>query len=167
MSDKALPTVVGVFDDRTQADRAVHELKKAGFGSDEIGYIVKKADGHEVEESQKKFGGEGLAAGAVIGGIAGAAASLLIPGVGPVLAAGTLLSVLGGAAVGAASGGILGALAGLGIPENDASFYEGEFQAGRIIVTVKADGKSDMARDVIMSYGGYDAERRAYEATQR
>ena len=160
MEENTRPVVVGVFEDRTLADRAVHDLKKAGFKADDIGYVVKTAEGGtELADSQRKLGGEGLATGAVIGGIAGAAASVLIPGIGPVIAGGMLLSLLGGAGVGAAAGGILGALAGAGVPENDASFYEGEFHHGRIILTVKADGRADEAREIVSRHGAYDASR--------
>jgi hypothetical protein len=160
LTDQTPPVVVGVFEDRTLADRAVDDLKKAGFKADDIGYVVRTAEGGtELADSQKKLGGEGLATGAVVGGLAGAAAAVLIPGIGPVIAGGMLLSLLGGAGVGAAAGGILGALAGAGVSENDASFYEGEFHHGRIIVTVKADGRADEARDIVSRHGASDATR--------
>jgi len=58
--------------------------------------------------------------GAALGGGAGLLAGLgvmAIPGLGPVVAAGWLASVLLGAGAGAATGGIIGALTGAGIPE--------------------------------------------------
>jgi hypothetical protein len=161
MSDTDPAIVVGVFEDRTLADRAVDDLKKAGFKNEDIGYVVRTAEGGtELAESQQTLGREGLATGVVIGGIAGAAATVLIPGVGPVIAGGMLLSLLGGAGVGAAAGGILGALAGAGVSENDASFYEGEFHHGRIIVSVKADGRADEAREIVSHHGAYDVSGR-------
>jgi hypothetical protein len=156
MATKAWPVVVGVFEDRTLADSAVHELKKAGFSEEQIGYAIRTPDGGHVVEPPKKLGGEGFAAGALIGGLAGAAAAVMIPGVGPVLAGGALLSLLSGAALGGATGGILGALAALGIPEEEATRYEGEFQAGRILVTVHADERSDEARSILGRHGGRD-----------
>jgi len=102
----------------------------------------------------------GAIAGAGIGGLIAAAASLLIPGFGPVVAGGILATVLGGAAVGAAAGGILGALMGLGVPEEEARFYEGEFNEGRILVTVKAGDRYSEARDVLLRNGAYDIEDR-------
>ena len=154
------PTVVGVFDSSEQADRAVDELRRVGFRDDQIGYAVRGAEGEVTTGATGAATGPGLATGAVIGGLVGAAAALLIPGIGPVVAGGVLASVLGGAAVGAAAGGILGALVGMGIPEEEASYYESEFQAGRILVTVKADGRAAEAREVMRRFGAYDIENR-------
>jgi uncharacterized protein (TIGR02271 family) len=159
-------TVVGVFDNRDQADRAVEELRRMGFRDDQIGYAMRGGD-NTVAESTGNAAGEGLATGAVIGGLVGAAAALLIPGIGPVVAGGVLASVLGGAAVGAAAGGILGALVGMGIPEDEATYYEGEFQAGRILVTVKADTRAAEAREVLRRFGAYDVENRGGGGTDR
>jgi hypothetical protein len=161
MATKTWPTAVGVFEDRTLADNAVKELKRAGFKDEEIGYAIRTPDGGHDVASPKQLGGSGFAAGAVIGGLAGAAAALMIPGIGPVLAGGALLGVLGGAAVGGAAGGILGALAAMGIPEEEATFYEGEFQAGRILVTVRTNGRFDEARAILDRSGGYDVRRTA------
>src|ERR671936_1311148 len=157
-------TVVGVFETTDRADRAVQELRRAGFRDDQIGYAVRGAEGQTDTAGAGSKAGEGLAAGAVIGGIVGAAAALLIPGIGPVIAGGVLASVLGGAAVGAAAGGILGALVGMGIPEEEASYYESEFQAGRILVTVNCAGRCDEAREVMRRFGAYDVETRGTTA---
>jgi hypothetical protein len=165
MATKAWPVVVGVFEDRTLADSAVDELKGAGFADEQIGYAIRTPDGGHVVDAPKKLGGEGFAAGAVIGGIAGAAAAVLVPGVGLVLAGGALLSLLGGAALGGATGGILGALAAMGIPEEEAARYEGEFQAGRILVTVRADERSDEARAILQRHGGRDAPAPGHTTT--
>ena len=158
-------TVVGVFEGRDQADRAVEELRRIGFRDDQIGYAVRGSEGDRIEGTTGgSAAGEGLATGAVIGGLVGAAAALLIPGIGPVVAGGVLASVLGGAAVGAAAGGILGALVGMGIPEEEASYYESEFQAGRILVTVNCAGRCDEARGVMRRFGAYDVETRGTTA---
>ena len=34
-------TIVGVFDDRLQADRAIDELRRAGFRDDQIGVAMR------------------------------------------------------------------------------------------------------------------------------
>ena len=38
-------TVVGVFEDRQQADRAIDELRKAGFRDDQIGVAMRYDEG--------------------------------------------------------------------------------------------------------------------------
>jgi len=77
--------------------------------------------------------------------------------VGPVLALGTLGTILVNAAGGAAIAGIAGALIGWGIPEEDAKFYESELKAGRYLVTVDAGSKrKDEAWAILHRHGGYD-----------
>jgi hypothetical protein len=100
-----------------------------------------------------------------LGGVIGAGAALLIPGVGPVVAGGVLGTALAGAATGAAAGavagGVSGALVGLGIPEDEARYYDEEFREGRTLMTVKTDDRYDVAGDIIRRRRGYDYETRA------
>jgi hypothetical protein len=77
-----------------------------------------------------------------------------VPGIGPVLAGGILAATLGGAAVGAAAGGLLGALTAMGVPEEEARYYEREFEACCTIVTVTAPGRAQEAAAVLHRYGG-------------
>ena len=49
---------------------------------------------------------------------------------------------------------------GMGIPEEHARYYEGEAKAGRTLVTVRADGDYDQARQTLMDHGAYDVESR-------
>jgi hypothetical protein len=90
----------------------------------------------------------------MLGGVLAAAISLLIPGVGPVLAGGVLAAFFGGAIAGTAVGGIFGAMTGLGISEEEARFYEKEFSEGRAIVAVKPHGRYQEAADVLVRTGG-------------
>jgi len=165
-------TVVGIFDRREDAEHAIDELHRIGFREDQIGFAWRDGDARDVDATHVDTGshaGEGavggMLAGAGIGGLVAAAASMLIPGFGPILAGGILATVLGGAAVGAAAGGILGALVGMGVPEEEAHYYETEFNDGRILVTVKADSRFDEARDVLYRNGAYDVEHRRGAAT--
>src|SRR5688500_6893726 len=101
----------------------------------------------------------GALTGGVVGGVLAAAAALMIPGVGPVLAGGVLASFFGGAIAGTAVGGILGAMTGLGVSEEEARFYETEFQSGRAIVAVKPGARMNEAADILRRHGGYDMHR--------
>jgi hypothetical protein len=159
-------TVVGVFEHRNDAERAIDELHRAGFTDQQIGFLIRDGGEHTTHDvtTDTSQAGEGavggMLAGAGIGGLVAAAASLLIPGFGPVLAGGFLATTLGGAAIGAAAGGILGALVGMGVPEEEARYYESEFKAGRMLVTVRADGRFNEARDILYRCGAYDVDRR-------
>lgn len=153
-------TVVGVFRDRAAAERAVRDLEAAGFSHGQIGVVAPHEGEPGVDVSTapeyETHAGSGAAAGAVVGGVLGAAAALLIPGIGPVVAGGILAAALGGAAVGVVAGGIVGALVGMGVPEEEAHYYEGEFKAGRTLVTVRARERYDEARDILRRDGAYD-----------
>ncbi len=170
--DNARSTVVGVFEHRDQAEAAISELHSAGFDDSQIGIATRGGTGTgdaatgETGGATAEGAGHGLVTGALTGGIVGALASLLIPGVGPVLAGGILAATLGGAALGAATGTLLGALVKLGVPEEDAQYYEGEFQSGRTIVTVRANGKQAEAENILRRYGAYDVNNRRSSGTQ-
>lgn len=156
-------SVVGVFEDRYEAQRAIEQLRAAGFREDQIGYAMRGSEG-DTPEGDTKAGDlavGGAVTGTVLGGLIGAAATALIPGVGPILAGGVLAGALTGAATGAAAGGIAGALVGMGIPKDEAEYYESEFKSGRAIVTVKADGRYDEAARIIQSTGGRVGETAA------
>jgi hypothetical protein len=149
-------TAVGVFADRGQAEQAVEELRRSGFGADQIGFLTPDApSGLETpplppSTKAEEGAAAGAAAGAAFGGLLGAAlASAFIPGAGPVIAGGLLAGVIGGAVTGLAGGGILGALIGLQIPEEEARRYEREFHSGRTLVTVRAEGRYEEAADIL------------------
>src|SRR5687767_8313848 len=155
--------LVGVFDDRYHAEQAVDALHKSGFGHDQVGYVLRGSDairGGMIVDSVGTKDGKGAAAGALtggmIGGVLAAAVSLLIPGVGPIVAGGVLAAFFGGAIAGTAVGGILGAMTGLGISEDEARFYDKEFQGGRAIVAVKAGSRAEEAVGILRRHGGYD-----------
>src|SRR5688500_16133319 len=124
-------TYVGLFDDRTDAEKAAEQLRRKGLSDQDFGYAWRDERGktQKIGDTQAgEYGVKGAVTGGAVGGAAGAAmAAGLIPGVGPVLAGGILASAITGAAAGAAAGGIGGALIGMGIPDEEAKFYEEEF----------------------------------------
>src|SRR5262249_44523791 len=156
-------TIVGGFDDRQQADRAVDELRRAGFRDDQIGVAWRHEEGEfDVEGSgdatDETRAGTGAMAGVLAGLGLGAVAGIgvlsgVIPVIGPAIAGGTLGVILTNAAAGAGIGGLVGALVGAGIPEDEAQYYQGEFEAGRTIVTGQADGRADAAMGILPPYG--------------
>jgi hypothetical protein len=155
------PTVVGVFQDRGWAERAIDELEHAGFTDKEIGIV---SPGGKVvpavtptgvlEENAGDGAVRGAISGGVIGGVAGAVATGLIPGIGPVIAGGLLLGILGGAAAGAALGTFLGPFIALGFTEDEARHYQREFAAGRTILVVRAGDRAAEVRDILRRFEG-------------
>lgn len=153
--------VVGVFDDRLAAEKALDELHEAGFPHSDLGFALRGSDaarGGMITDAvgTKDSSGaiEGATTGALAGGILGAIAALVIPGIGPVVAAGALATALGFAGAGAAVGGILGAMTGLGVSQDEALYYEDQFNAGKAIVTVRAGEFVEKAVFIIRKHGG-------------
>ena len=157
-------TAIAIFDDRARAQRAIDQLKRAGFTDKEIGVTARDADADgNVIDADK--GGTRATEGAITGVTAGAGVGALwglgilagvLPAIGPAIAGGTLAAILSSAAAGAATAGVAGALIGLGIPEDEAKYYESEFRAGRVVVTVRADRRLTEAQDILELNGGYD-----------
>jgi len=174
MTAQQRSSVVGVFEDRQQADRAISELRQAGFREDQIGVAMRHAEGTASAgtsaDADDSHAGSGALTGALTGLGLGALAGLgvlagVIPVVGPAIAAGTLGVVLSNAAAGAGIAGLVGALIGAGIPEEEATYYQGEFEAGRAIVTVTANGRSDEAAAILRRNGAYDMSTRGGSST--
>lgn len=162
MKSATANAVVGVFYTRAEAETSIRDLRAAGFADDKIGMIARDAEGNMVNErNNETLAGEGAAAGAVVGAGAGALIGLgilagTIPVIGPVLALGTLGTVLVNAAGGAAILGLVGALVGIGIPEDDAKYYESEVHGGRFLVTVEAADRQAEAWSILHRSGGYN-----------
>lgn len=163
---------VGIFDERNDAELAARDLREKGFKDDQIGYAWRDDKGKTHQEGNKsaEMAASGAGTGVVLGGIIGAGAALLIPGIGPVVSGGLLASALAGAATGAVAGGvaggITGALMGLGIPEVEAKYYNDQFAEGRTLMTVRADDRYSDASDIVRKRRGYDFETRGDRPTK-
>ncbi|MFL5801734.1 MAG: general stress protein [Roseiflexaceae bacterium] len=168
-----MKTVVGLFENYTDADRAVSELNAHGFSRNEISVAARDTalrDRVVGETGRERAVGESAGAGAVGGAVVGGLGGLLvglgalaIPGIGPVIAAGTLATALGttaaGAGIGAAAGGLIGALVGMGIPEQDANFYAEGVKRGGVLVTVQAsDDRAAEALNIMRSARAVDVD---------
>ena len=165
-------TVVGVFFNASNAEKALNDLKSASFAPEQVSVVAKESeDSRALVENTHMEGAEttGAGTGALLGGLTGGVVgwlvgigALAIPGIGPVVAAGALATTLGGAAVGAVAGGLIGALVGAGVPEDDARNYEAHVKEGRILLTVRADNEAQAttARDIFDRHDGSDV--RAY-----
>jgi hypothetical protein len=135
----------GFFDSREEAQDAVHRLEALGVPRSDISLVFRDdEDGRGrtvVTDSTGSHAGEGAGTGSIIGGTLGAilgalaatATSVVIPGVG-ILIAGPIAGALAGAGAGGLTGGVLGALVGAGIPEETARTYESGIHRGGVVV---------------------------------
>ena len=169
-------TIGGLFPDRRSAERAIEDLKRAGFSDQQIGVVMRDSERRiGVEYHKDTHAAEGAVTGAlgggVLGGVAGyllAIGALSIPGVGPVLAGGALAEALGvvagsaavGAGIGAAAGGLVGVLVGMGIPEEEAKHFERGFGAEKALVTVKAGDRVMDALAILERHGADTGEKK-------
>jgi hypothetical protein len=167
MKTQPASTVVGVFEDRLHANKAITELHQVGFDQSQIGVAMQHAEGVEdvITTEHDSHAGSGALTGALTGLGLGALAGLgvlagVIPVVGPAIAAGTLGVILSNAAAGAGLVGLVGALVGAGVPEHEAKYYQGELEAGRAIITVNAGSRSAEATGILRRCGAYDMSSR-------
>ncbi|MGH7630798.1 MAG: general stress protein [Gemmatimonadales bacterium] len=107
--------MVGLFDSNEAAQTTIRALQATGFSDQAIGVVMRDLGGgrERVDPAAESEAASGAATGAVsggvLGGVLGLLGSLLLPGVGPIVAGGVLGSTLVGAGAGAATGGVIGA----------------------------------------------------------
>jgi hypothetical protein len=166
--------VFGLYPNVERAERAVDELVRASFASDDVSVLLADNQGskdfaHEKQTKAPEGTTTGVAAGGTIGGTLGLLAgigALAIPGVGPFIAAGPIMGALAGIGVGGAVGGLVGALVGMGIPEYEAKRYEGRVKAGGVLLSVHCDTSEDItrAKDILKRTGAGDIASAGEEA---
>jgi uncharacterized membrane protein len=161
-------TIVASFDGYPTARRVVRQLMDDGYMSRDIGIMASNVSGDyraaSGEEKESAHTASCALTGGVVGGAAGLAASLMalsIPGIGPIVAAGPLVSMLTGAGAGAVAGGLIGALTEAGVPEEHANYYAETVRRGGAIVTVKVDeSRADRAAAIMRANGAIDLDAR-------
>ena len=161
--------VLGVFNNRAQAEICIDTLWNAGFRNDDMSVLASDrrvareltAEKHTKTEHPADDAEVGATLGIEIGaglGLLAGFAVLGIPGLGAFVAAGPILGTLMGAGIGAAGGGVIGALIGWGISEHDAHRYHERLKAGGILLAVHSDSPDwrDKARDILERTGAQD-----------
>lgn len=139
-------TIAALYPHRFQAEAAINDLIAMEYKREDISVLSHRdlnADG-EIDDSSTEGltaaeGATAAAAGGAAGGILAALGLAAIPGIGWVLAAGPIGSVIASSlvagAVGAVGGGITGALTSNGISEADADLLaEGVRRGGTLVV---------------------------------
>ena len=158
--------VFGIYATRVDMYDAVDTLKMEGFRNTDISVLFPENVGTKdfaAEKHTKAPEGAttGAGTGAVIGGALGwltGIGALAIPGLGPFIAAGSIMAALAGVGVGGAVGGIVGAFVGMGIPEYEAKRYEGRIKSGGILLSVHCDDSvwTKKAKKILEATGAED-----------
>jgi hypothetical protein len=152
-----MKAVTGVFRSRSDAERAMSQMRLLGAHEDKITLLTPdkiEMNLRSVPSVSAEQPGMGKAIGAVVGAAAGLSGgalvvAALIPGVGPITAIGLL-----GAALLAAAGGSIGAVAGgklensmtEGLPEDELFIYEDALRKGRSVVVALSDDEAAASR---------------------
>jgi len=163
--------ISAVFDDRAEAQRALHQLREAGVDDSAISLL-----GRPDEAAYEDGGDDGdgaskgsVAASAVAGGVGGAllgVAALAIPGVGPLDAAGAIAAsavppmAAAGAAIGAAGGAAARMLNDHDVDGRDAEYYGEHIERGGTFLSVDTRQSAidpDEVRSILRSCGGHSA----------
>ena len=148
--------LTGMFRDRESTEHAYNTLHERGYTKDDINLIMsdetrKKHFSGDVKETEigtkaAEGAGKGSAIGSTVGAIVGVIAaigtSLVIPGLGIVIA-GPIAAGLAGAGAGGITGGVIGALVGSGIPEERAKLYESGIKSGNIVMGIHPRNSED------------------------
>jgi hypothetical protein len=157
--DRDSQMVTGLFRDRDRAEQAYRAVSDKGYSANDVNIVMSDATRKryfadettanattELGNKAAKGAGVGGAIGGTIGAIAAAVAavgtSLVIPGLGLVVA-GPVAAALAGGGAGAAGGGLIGALVGWGIPEERVKHYEAGINDGGILMGVKPRSDAD------------------------
>jgi Heat induced stress protein YflT len=167
-----MPTVAGLFERYEDANQVLHALNEMGYDSGDISVVApKNAIPERLAESpgyQKTVQKDTAATGAIFGGLAGlllGVGVLFLPGIGPILSAGAIGTILGsaaaGAGIGAATGSLRGALSEMGIPDAEATVYEEAVGKGGILLTVIDEGpRIQEIRNLFKRYHAIDMDTR-------
>jgi len=162
-------TIVASFDGYPAARKVARALMEDGYMSRDIGIVASDAAGDyrvagALEPPDKSPAATGALTGGVMGGAAGLAATFLalsIPGIGPIVAAGPVFAMLGGAGAGAVAGGLIGALTEAGVSGEHANYYAETVRRGGALVTVKVDeSRADRATEIMRQNGAIDLDER-------
>jgi hypothetical protein len=175
-------TISRLYNSYPDAQAAIKRLEAAGVDHGDISVLASNADGWykdgrpakpstfpdrdlDGKDDRAEAAGTGAGAGAAVGGAAGVLTGLglmAIPGVGPIVAAGWLVSTLAGAAAGGATGGVLGALTQAGVAKDEADVYAESLRRGGALVSARvADADAPRLQAILDSSAVQVADRGA------
>jgi uncharacterized membrane protein len=166
-------TVIGLFENYQAADTTFKALERAGFAREQLHvlsreYVIKERLEEEQVEGALKDVAKGAVGGTAIGGLLGllvGIGAIAIPGIGPVIAAGSITTALataaGGATVGAVAGSLASGIAGRGLSEEDVQRYAAGLKQGGLLLIVHTDEQHEPLAAEILEQTGVVAQTTA------
>jgi uncharacterized protein YjbJ (UPF0337 family) len=169
--------VTGLYDSPESAGRAYQGLtSKHGYKPEDVNVLMSDetrsrhfgdvkpgtefASGSKAAEGMGKGGAIGGGIGAALAAILAVGTTIVVPGLGLVVA-GPIAAALAGAGAGGATGGLIGALIGAGIPKDRAADYERGIKQGGIVIGTRprdAQHAAELERE-FGEYGGTHVRR--------
>lgn len=169
--------VTGLYDSPESAGRAYQGLTSThGYKPEDVNVLMSDetrarhfgdvkpgtefASGSKAAEGLGKGGAIGGGIGAALAAILAVGTTIVVPGLGLVVA-GPIAAALAGAGAGGATGGLIGALIGAGIPKDRAAEYERGLKQGGIVIGTRprdAQHAAELERD-FGNYGGTSVRR--------
>ena len=145
-----MQTIAKVFSSADEARRAAERIR-ARLGSDRVSLLMPGMSGRAVEAAAHAEPGEAPGMGAAIGGVVGGAvglatASLVLPGVGPIVVAGLRAAGALGAAAGGAAGATLEVRLSAGLSGEELTKCLEGLRAGRSVVLAEAEDDAGAER---------------------
>lgn len=165
-SQRRKTTVTATFDSREEAETAIAALVDSGFAEERISLIwrVSQLEGHapKLREGHSKLSvASAIAGGGVAGALLGVAV-LVVPGLGPIAAAGAIAAAAPSVAgvsgvIGATGGAITRMLDDHDVEDIASNYHEQQINRGKVFVTVDVtddDMRRDEARALFRQFGG-------------
>ena len=156
--------IIAVFDSHDDAAEAMKAILDAGVSKNDISAVGKGERGEPKDEFEiqkenddiLKWGKEGAFWGGVWGFLAGAF-FFWVPGFGPLVATGPIISSLAGALGGAATVGSVAAIVAwfvdIGIEETEAHHYSDLIKEGKLLIIVHGKEASEKAKGALEKLG--------------
>ncbi|MBX5451703.1 hypothetical protein [Thermogemmatispora sp.] len=159
--------VVGIFEERSQAEQAIGELKAAGFKDEQITRLSREPLKPQeaglterlLERARARYNLPLLGGiiGAVGGGLFSLLASLVLPLTGVQISGGPMLALCEGLVLGALGGGFLGTIIGPSLSATGPRYTEAEAVRGRTIIMVRTLERQAEAALILRKYGARNA----------
>jgi hypothetical protein len=150
-----MQSITGIFSSPTGARRAADRLRAAGVPGDQLTILFPNTSERDADREVPTEDAESPGMGAALGGTVGAAvglatASLVLPGLGPILVAGALAAAGGGAL-----GNLFEEKLTAGLPHDELRRYMAAVRDGRsvVVVVTDSDAHAETARSALEGAG--------------
>jgi hypothetical protein len=167
-------SVVAVFSQHSAAENAIKQLQGGGFDIKKLAVVGRD---YQTEEDvvgfyntgdRMKYWGKWGAFWGGLWGLLSGAAFLIVPGIGPVVAAGSIvdsiIAALEGVIVVGGAGAVGAGLYSLSVPKNSVVKYETSIKAGKFVLVAHGTAEEvAKARDTLKTSGAEQID--TYEAS--